>query len=316
MAIKHAIYAFENLDGVCAAAILLRWMRVKNNDCRLDLLNYSEVEDQFNTLAGYKANAIFILDFPPEQIDKLQKKLLKIQQNGSKIIYWNSHLKVAEKTHELLKQHLKIPDFDTEKCSAIMVWQKFMPRDQISKELASIAFDREFWANKDERSAKLADILSSGYNKKELIDELSRGVFWSDKLEKSREEYLIKKDNAFKDLTTNLVTHYNGKYNFGFGFSSSILSTADAGSKVLEDKGIDVSVIIYRSGKISFRRNDEVDLNLLDLAIKFNGGGHEYAAGGMISEVTLPINSHDKFNIVVEKIDKILREHFKQNEEI
>ena len=311
MAIKHAIYAFENLDGVCAAAILLRWMRVKQNDCRVDLLTYSSIEEEFNALAEHKSSAIFILDFPPEQIEKLQQKLNKIQQHGSKIIYWNSHLKCSDKTHALLKQHIKLPDLDTEKCSAIMCWQRFMPRDQISKSLADIAFDREFWVNKDERSAKLSDILSSGYSKKELIDELSRGIFWSDRLEKARQEYVVKKENAFNDLKHNLITHYNGKYNFAYGFASSVLSTADAGSKILEDKGVDVSIVVYRNGRISFRRNEHVELNLLPLAKLFNGGGHEYAAGGIISDVTLPIGSHDKFNIVVEKIDKALREHFK-----
>ncbi|MBS3158979.1 hypothetical protein J4206_06860 [Candidatus Woesearchaeota archaeon] len=308
MAAKHMIYAFENLDGACAAAILVRWMRIKQFDYKVDFLSYSNVEQEFSQLSEQKQQLIFILDFPPEQVDRLEKKFATILQNNSKIIYWNTHLKCSQEIHDLLAKNIKFLDFDTTKCAAIMCWQRFMLHDKISQELSAIAFDHEFWVKKDERSAKLADILVSGYNKKDLVEELSKGIFWSEKFEKLREEYLVKKEKAFAELINNLQTHYYGRYNFAFGFSSSLLSTADAGSRILENKGIDVSVVIYRDGKISFRRNEQVDINLVELARLFNGGGHEFAAGGKISDVTLPIASHDKFKIAVEHVDKIMRE--------
>lgn len=308
MGVKHAIYAFENLDGACAAAILVRWMRIKQFYYKIDFLSYGNVEQEFSQLVEQKQQLIFILDFPPEQVDRLEKKLAAVAQNNSKIIYWNTHLKCSQEVHDLLTKNVKFLDFNTTKCAAIMCWQRFMLHDKIAQELSTIAFDHEFWVKKDERSAKLADILVSDYNKKELVEELSRGIFWSEKFEKLRGEYLIKKEKAFAELINNLRTHYYGKYNFGFGFASSLLSTADAGSKILENKGIDVSVVIYRDGKISFRRNEQVEINLVEIAKLFNGGGHEFAAGGRINDVTLPIASHDKFKIAVEHVDRLLRE--------
>ena len=42
----------------------------------------------------------------------------------------------------------------------------------------------------------------------------------------------------------------------------------------------DVSVLIYRDGRLSFRRKPGCNTNLRELAKIFNGGGHAYAAGG------------------------------------
>ena len=50
---KCAIYSFENLDGVAAASMLVRWAKLNKYSYHLSFMNYSNVDEVFNM---WKAN--------------------------------------------------------------------------------------------------------------------------------------------------------------------------------------------------------------------------------------------------------------------
>jgi len=194
-------------------------------------------------------------------------------------------------------------------CSADLVAKKFLAMDSVALQLKLIARDIEFWIKKDERAIKLADLISSGINKRDLINNLSKGVLWSEKFEKVRTDYLEKKQKAFAQLITKLqVKPYLDK-RFGFSLSPNILSSADAGDKILTShQAVDVSVVIYRNGRISFRRRDGCNMDLIKIARLFDGGGHAYASGGKISKFkTISYETLDK---VIFFIDRTLKNFF------
>ncbi|MEM4263790.1 MAG: DHHA1 domain-containing protein [Candidatus Woesearchaeota archaeon] len=315
----YVIYCSEQLDGIAAAAIVSRYARLRNSEYRIGgFLNYTNIEEKFAEMAMLKGALIFILDFSPEQIQNIEEKLKAISAKN-RIAYWNSHHPYTAEMLEILRKYVRTVEFSGKLknspkpelmvCSTELVGNKFMPMDSVTTGLKKIAHDIEFWIRKDERSLKLTDLISSGFDKKELIDSLSRGVIWSDRYEKLRKEYFDKKQKAFADLLKKLEvkTYLNKK--FGFSLAPSILSTADAGDKLLTaHQAIDVSVIIYRNGKISFRRRDGCDIDLSKLAKLFDGGGHAYASGGMIKE--FKNISYDNFDKVLFFVDRKLKDWF------
>jgi len=291
----YVIYCSEQLDGISAAAIVLRYARLRNSECRVGgFLNYLNIEEKFKEMAELKGNLIFILDFPPDQIERFEQKLKAISKHN-KIVYWNSHHPYTADVLELMKRYVHTVDFSGKLknskqqeqmlCSADLVAKKFMPMDSVALHLKTIARDIEFWIKKDERAVKLADLITSGTNLKELISNLSRGVLWSEKFEKIRDEYLQKKQKAFMQLIGKLqIKQYLDK-KFGFSIASNVLSSADAGDKILKThQAVDVSVIFYRNGRISFRRRDGCKIDLSKIARLFDGGGHAYASGGRIKQ--------------------------------
>lgn len=315
----YVIYCSEQLDGISAAAIVLRYARLRNSECRIGgFLNYTDIEEKFKEMSQLKGNLIFILDFAPDQIEHFGQKLKDISKHN-KIVYWNSHHPYTAEMLDLMKKYVHTVDFSGKLrnsvrseqmlCSADLVAKKFLPVDTVSLHLKQIARDIEFWIKKDERAIKLADLISSGYNKKELISNLSRGVLWSEKFESIRNEYLEKKQKAFMQLMSKLQIKQYVDLKFGFSLASNILSTADAGDKILTaHQAVDVSVIFYRNGKISFRRRDGLKIDLSKIAQLFDGGGHAYASGGQIKK--FKNISYENFDKVLFFVDRELKNYF------
>ncbi len=315
----YVIYCSEQLDGISAAAIVLRYARLRNSQCRVGgFLNYTNIEEKFQEMASLRGNLIFVLDFPPDQIENFEQKLKEISKHN-KIVYWNSHHPYTVKMLELMKKYVHTVDFSGKLknsskpeqmlCSADLVAKKFLPVDSVALNIKQIARDVEFWIREDERAIKLADLISSGTNKKELVSNLSRGVLWSAKFEKTRTEYLEKKQKAFMQLISKLQVKQYVNNKFGFSLASSILSSADAGDKILNThQAVDVSVVLYRNGRISFRRRDGSKTDLSKIAQLFDGGGHAYASGGRIK--SFKNISYENFDKVLFQIDRTLKIFF------
>ncbi|MBW3004460.1 hypothetical protein KY310_01350 [Candidatus Woesearchaeota archaeon] len=315
----YVIYCSEQLDGISAAAIVIRYARLRNSACRVGgFLNYTNIEEKFQEMAALRGNLIFILDFPPDQIKSFEQKLTEISKHN-KIVYWNSHHPYTAEMLELMKKYVHTVDFSGKLknsakpeqmlCSADLVAKKFLPVDSVALNLKQLARDIEFWIREDERAIKLADLISSGINKKELISNLSRGVLWSESFEKQRTEYLDKKQKAFTQLISKLQIKQYVNHKFGFSLASNVLSSADAGDKILNThQAVDVSVVLYRNGRISFRRRDGSKIDLSKIAELFDGGGHAYASGGRIN--AFKNISYENFDKVLFHIDRILKNWF------
>ncbi len=316
---KYAICCFNNLDGICAAAIVARHLKLKNHSFRIFLLSYPTVEDDLAELAKLDGYYVFVLDVSPENVPYLEEKLTRISK-ANKIVYWNSHHPYSEESKKILEKHCFAVElsgmlknslvFEQRKCSAELVFQKFMKNDSISEKLANIAHDMEFWIRKDENAPKLADLIASGFDRKELIDIFSRGVIWSERFETLRSEYLEKKEKALKVLIERAKVKDYIRCKVGISKAPSSLSTADAGHEILDKLDVDMAVVIYRDGKISLRRKEGCEVDLADAARKlFHGGGHPYAAGGDIKEKYLSVNM-ENFEDVVLYIHMKLADYF------
>jgi oligoribonuclease NrnB/cAMP/cGMP phosphodiesterase (DHH superfamily) len=73
------------------------------------------------------------------------------------------------------------------------------------------------------------------------------------------------------------------EYNFMSTFATECIN--DVAHYMIDQKGADVSIVInLNTNKVSYRKNKSIDLNLSTIARKLNdGGGHKYAAGGVIT---------------------------------
>ena len=220
----YVVFCSEQLDGLASASIIFRLARLRSTNCKIGgFINYNTINEDFNELLKLKGDLIFILDISPEQIINLGEKLLQISKSN-KIVYWNSHHKFNSKTREIIKKYTNEVDFsggllnynmEKEKiCSAELTCKRFIPNDFIAKQLAYIAHDIEFWVKKDERSTKLTDLINSGFDKKELVEIISRGVFWSSRFDIIRNAYLEKKQRALMDLNVNIKIKNYLRYRF------------------------------------------------------------------------------------------------------
>ena len=170
--------------------------------------------------------------------------------------------------------------------------------------------DQEFWKRTDARAQRLTDLIASGTDKKQLILALSKGVYWSDHYEKLHKDYLWKKETAIQNLMKKLVIRKYLDVPFGITIASPILTTAEAGHTMLENHaGFDVSVVIFKNGKISFRKRDGCDVDLKKIAELFDGGGHHYASGGTLKKAFNSV-TNENFDEVLYYVDRKIKDYF------
>ncbi|MEM3154437.1 MAG: DHHA1 domain-containing protein [Candidatus Woesearchaeota archaeon] len=271
-----SIYCSEKLDGVAAAAIIMRHAILTKLPAHFGgFLHPDALEDEFEDMAQNEQQLIFVLDIGalPEHLPLIEKITQK-----NKIVYWNTH------DAESVIVPAKIFDRATEKkCSAELAQQRFLPNDLIARKLAQLAHEVTFWQMNDENASRLSDLIAAGYNPLELIDALARGALWNPKFEDFHKKLIEKKMIAHDELMKTLVIKSYVNYRFGFGLAASILTTADACQKILDGHaGVDVAVVLYRDGRIGFRRRDGCDVNVKELAALFKGGGMPFAAGARL----------------------------------
>lgn len=285
------LYCAEQLDGISAAAIITRHATLRKANIKFaGFLNHEKLTQQ---LLQLPIEPVFIIDICPKE-----EHLPIIKQKN--IIYWSTHDPNSPKTPVKIFDNTK-----EKKCAAELAKERFLPNDSVAQKLAELGHNMTFW-KKSEDSTKLSDIITAGYNPNELIQSMSKGVMWSDQMENYRREYLIRKDQAFNAMLKTLFIKKYLNYNFAYALSSSLLSTADAGQKILDShKGVDATIVLYKYGRISFRKRNECPINLRKIAQIFDGGGHSYAAGGHMNKTITKQN----YETTIQHIDQKLKHH-------
>jgi oligoribonuclease NrnB/cAMP/cGMP phosphodiesterase (DHH superfamily) len=295
-----SIYCSEKLDGIAAAAIIMRHAILAKLPAHFGgFLHPDALDSELEDMSKEEHKLVFVLDLgvSPEHLPLIEKIAQK-----NKLVYWNTH------DAESVVPPSKIFDRSVDKkCSAELAQLRFLPNDIIAKKLAQIAHEVKFWEVSDENASRLSDLIAAGYSPLEILDSLARGAFWNPKFEAFHKDLLEKKLIAFDELMKSLTVKSYVNYRFGFGIASSILTTADACQKILDGHaGVDVAVVLYRDGRIGFRRRDQCDVNVRDLASLFKGGGMPFAAGARLSTQV----SKENFPEVLFYLDQAFKNFF------
>lgn len=295
-----SIYCSEKLDGLAAAAIVMRHAVLSRLPVHFGgFLHVDSLDSELRDIASDSHKLIFVLDIPvfPEHLPLLDTINLK-----NKIVYWNTSDK------DSVVPSSKIFDRAVDrKCSAELVMERFLPGDLIAKRLAVLAHEVKFWQLHDESALKLSDLISAQFDPVVLLDSLSKGVFWSAQFEEFHRSFAEKKLIALDELMKSLVIKSYLNFRFGFALCSSVLNSADACQRILDGHaGVDVAIVLYRDGRLGFRRRDGVDVDVKCLAELFDGGGRPFAAGAKLNMSV----SKENFTEVLFYLDQAFKNFF------
>ncbi|MBI4146552.1 hypothetical protein HY489_04405 [Candidatus Woesearchaeota archaeon] len=295
------IYCSEKLDGVAAAAIIMRHAMLTKLPCHFaGFLHPETLTEELQEIAKEKAQLIFMLDasVQPEQLP-----IIDTIAKNNKIVYWNTT------DNQSAIPPAKIFD-KAERTSAAQLCQKrFLPQDKTAKTLAELAHQHKYWQIKDDTAIKLADLIQSGHNPLDIITTLSRGMLTTPEFETTHKTYQAKKQTALDELMKNITVKTYLNHRFGFTLAATHLNSAEACQKILDGHaGIDVAVVLYRDGRIVFRRRENTP-DVAAIAQIFGGGGQPYAAGAKLSAQITKENLPD----TLFKIDQALKNYFVAN---
>jgi len=286
------IYCPQQLDAICAAAIITRHANLSRKTIKFGgYLRYETLTEQLKNLPQ---TSLFILDICS------QKEHAPFVGN---VAYWSTHDPSA---HPL---RVRIYDHTTERaCAAQLAMKRFLPTDNIAQRLAQIAHDHTYWQHGHE-AQQLADIVSAGYPAQDLINTLAKGIIWSNKFEAAYREYQHKKQEGLEKIHKSLVVKRYLRHNVGYAYCPHIIASADAGHYLItRHNALDIVILIYATGKIILRRNDQCVLDMNEIAKILDGGGQPYAAGAHVPK--------QSFSSTIEHIDKKIKQYFTYNSNV
>lgn len=288
----------QDIDGLFCGAIL------KNAfpDTFVHLTNYGYnnmlqatkiIQDTVSK--SRKKGIIIITDLyidSPEEVSLIEDAALKAKENGWRFVWldhhvWNGTLRERVESFATLK----ISKDQERKCAAELLCETFEIKRTACQRMKKFAHAVDFRTPEITKLPPLPEIiryyltLPNAYKKlQRIVNKASKGIFWDDELQEVYEShYLPLKETALIEAMGSLVFQTIHKYMVAIAESPQILSKGLIAEKIFESqKEADLAILFAPDGKLSIRRAPGSGLRCDLIAQKLNGGGHSYAAGGII----------------------------------
>jgi oligoribonuclease NrnB/cAMP/cGMP phosphodiesterase (DHH superfamily) len=305
-------------DGICSAAILKRYLEKENLEGRIDFINYDPVGELTQTFSGIGEldgdSTVIIADFGYNSLVETlaEAAFKKLKSKGGKIV-WLDHHKWEDSGKQKLSDFAKIRlSRSDEFCGAELSYLEYMKDENISEALAKLGRDAdlEMWKTNPPSATYALTLpvenLITYYNylggkdmeKRRqlllgLVDKLSKASLqqilnkdfkqplWDKELKRDWEKYRELEVSKLEECLLNSETFKVGTYNCAVGLADDIISSTLACRSLLNKYNTQIAFVFYQDGRLSVRRDDSrKDIKCNEIAKLFNGGGHEYAAGG------------------------------------
>jgi oligoribonuclease NrnB/cAMP/cGMP phosphodiesterase (DHH superfamily) len=119
-----------------------------------------------------------------------------------------------------------------------------------------------------------------------IIEKASKGIFWDEDLQQEYEtRYIPLREAAMSSAMKSLSIHEISGLTIAIIESPRILSKSLLSEKIFEEQpNVIIAVLYSPDGRVSIRRKANTDIKCDKIAHRLNGGGHIYAAAGIIKD--------------------------------
>jgi oligoribonuclease NrnB/cAMP/cGMP phosphodiesterase (DHH superfamily) len=203
-----------------------------------------------------------------------------------------------------------------QKCAAELICETLNIKRTACQRMAKFAHNIDFGLNEIKNPPPLPEIiryyltLPNAHKKlHSIVKKASKGIFWDDELQEVYEsQYLPLKESAIRTAMDSLVVQYIRAYRVAVVESPQILPRNILAERIFGlHKDVDLAVMFAPDGKLSIRRKPGSDIRCDFIAQKLNGGGHSYAAGGVLKPLLHEEeNKSIKTKDVIEELQKTL----------
>lgn len=289
----------QDVDGLFCGAIL------KNAfpDTMVFLTNYGHENMKrtadvmkSNVNSSSKSGTIVVSDLALNNdldIKQIEEAAIQVKSNGWNLV-WLDHHSWREEIRIRVESFLTlILSADQEqKCASDLVAENFALKKRTAcKRMANFAHIVDFRLPEIRTLPPLPEIITyyrslpDRYKKLQLIiKKASKGVFWDEELQQEYEEkYHPLKESALSSAIKSLSIHDINGLIVAITESPRILSKSLVSERIFQEiPNVKLVVLYSPDGKISIRRKAGTEIKCDWIAYKLNGGGHSYAAAGVI----------------------------------
>ena len=315
----------QDVDGLFCGAIL------KNAfpDTFIFLTNYGHenmkrIADiiKFNVSRSSKAGTIVISDLALnnnnlEDIKPIEEAANQSKRNGWDLV-WLDHHSWQEEIKRRVESFatLILSEDQEQKCASELVVESFgLKKRTACERMAKFARIIDFRLPPVHTLPPLSEIITfyrslpDSYRKLQMIvEKASRGIFWDEDLQQEYEnQYIPLKEAAMTSAMKSLSIHEINGLPVAITESPRILPKSLLSERIFEEKpNVIIAVLYSPNGRISIRRKAYADIKCDKIAQRLNGGGHSYAAAGIIKDSVEQVLTTSR---VVEELQKILKDY-------
>ncbi len=314
----------QDVDGLFCGAILKNafpdTLVYLTNYGYNNMLQISKIIEN-NVSRSTKNGIIVISDLSIHDLDEvssIENAAIKSKEHGWKFIWidhhlWNKNIKDKVKSFATLI----LSKDEEQKCAAEIVCDTFKIKRTACQRMTKFAHAVDFRTKEIINLPPLPEIiryyltLPDAYKKLQtIVNKASKGIFWDDDLQEVYENnYLPLKESAMQKAMDSFKVHNIHKYRVAIVESPQILSKSILAEKIFElQKDVNLTILFGPDGKLSIRRKMGSDIKCNFIAQKLHGGGHSYAAAGIVKH-----RIHDEQNTkidmedVIEELQKALK---------
>jgi oligoribonuclease NrnB/cAMP/cGMP phosphodiesterase (DHH superfamily) len=169
------------------------------------------------------------------------------------------------------------------------MYEKLARKDKIAEQLKYIAHSSDFMINVKNHDSRLSELIhfyrnssGSGQKLEFLVQKASKGILWDSEMQKEYLKFIkVAELHKSKSLKT-LMMRKIRSLNVAFVFTYPLVQSSLFANEVFSNSKADVVMLFNKHGKVSIRRNmDKISCAMI-ASFLVEGGGHEYASGGML----------------------------------
>ena len=285
------IFSHESdLDGLYSAAIgLIRYPQAK-----AVFLGYGA--ENMNKMGNFIASAthfsserglliISDLGLNDDLIAPCTQIISEAVANGWKAIWVDHHPWSDQAIRAFSELGELVLDSSGSKCAAELMYERFMPGNELAQKLASMAHTMDFFT-KDQYLTPITELIKYYQNFPDFYERLAalaqksaQGVLWDADMHEDYAKYSRLRDEAKVQALSDLQVRTVDGVKVAYVPASPYLNSSLFSEEVLVATGADLAMFYSVKGKVSIRRSNE-RVSCRQVAANLpEGGGHDYAAG-------------------------------------
>jgi oligoribonuclease NrnB/cAMP/cGMP phosphodiesterase (DHH superfamily) len=285
------IVAHIDVDGIVCHTIAEMWARkaqIATKHCFVDYQNIEKALEEVGKSRN-KKDELLIADIGYAK--ELVEILFKECGAFTKRISWFDHHRWDQEAFLRVDSAIKELIVDESLCASEILQKRFLPEDKLAKKLAYLARAHDFYGqgfepDVYEQACKIQDVITSGYSKEKLVEQLSVGILWNKEFESAFKEYQEIRKEALEKMDSTATSCFaivdNTKASILAVLVPDVLESKDVRAHLLEKYKDDIVFAIWPNGRIAYEARSEKFLIILQrINEKFNGGGRGLAGGAL-----------------------------------
>ncbi|WP_448579464.1 DHH family phosphoesterase [Thermosphaera sp.] len=285
---KNLLITHTDMDGVASAGLYLHVTGISDYKVLYaEPYMLNEVLKKF-IVHPPKKIAVFDIGVNPGVFSQVLDAVVNLRAKGVEIEWFDHHVWEAEWIKSLTERGISL-FLERETCGVGVVAKhalskKLNASPDFLENLVNGVCGGDLWRFDHWLSPfyiRLVRRKDPVYWKNIVLETISRGIYWDKVFEEKVLEEFEKELEELSELSKNMdvdTFEANG-FKIGVVQVKEDVENSFLASLVLSRCGLDVAVIVSRDGKLSLRSRN---VNVRDLAVALNGGGHLRASGAKI----------------------------------